>query len=87
MPFNVIPANRHDLGVTTNNESVPERSIVIPACFWPESRKAAWIPAFAGMTGYTFIGEPESRSYKDFWTPALRLKPAGDKLRRGNGFY
>jgi hypothetical protein len=24
---------------------------VIPACFWRESRKKAWMPAFAGMTG------------------------------------
>jgi hypothetical protein len=27
---------------------------VIPACFWPESRQTAWIPAFAGMTQGTW---------------------------------
>jgi hypothetical protein len=36
--------------VTTNNENLPEHSIAIPACFWPESRKAAWTPVFTGVT-------------------------------------
>jgi hypothetical protein len=38
---------------TAQHNKVIEILHVIPACFWRESRRKAWMPAFAGMTvGY-----------------------------------